>query len=205
MIRTSNSGQKEADVHSADFQDTPRHPTRTATWSRGAKRSSGLSAPVATAGTRWGRWRGYRSWRWGRRWRRRRWFHGWAPDAITVELSSLTALPRRTSTTTVGRIIPPITGTTAAGRSATSAALTVVFGFAIDPFACGMLARQPLLGGLTASDRRIERNDGSHLLEQARSANAGCYLSDFNFFLRCARVRSRSAFSRMNPSASRWS
>jgi hypothetical protein len=177
------------------------------------------------------------------------------PDAITVELSSLTALPRRISTTTVGRIIPPIMGTTIAGQSATYAALTVAFGSAIDPFACGILARQPLLGGLTASDRRIERNDqksyqsyemvtrharpcAGHprlilldapktwmagtspamtacvdqhqpalvsLAGRASSSNAGCYLSDFNFFLRCARVRSRSAFSRMNPSASRWS
>src|SRR5260221_12958292 len=31
------------------------------------------------------------------------------------------------------------------------------------------------------------------------------YFFGFNFFLRCARLRSRSALSRMNPSASRWS
>src|SRR5262249_24854488 len=31
------------------------------------------------------------------------------------------------------------------------------------------------------------------------------YFFGFSFFLRCARVRRRNAFSRMNPSASRWS
>src|SRR2546430_8507108 len=74
--------------------------------------------------------------------------------AITVDLSSPPGSPRRTSTTTVGRIIPPTTGTTAAGRSATYAELTVAYGFAIDPFPYRMLARRALPGGLTASDRR---------------------------------------------------
>src|SRR2546430_6756323 len=77
--------------------------------------------------------------------------------AITVDLSSPPGSPRRTSTTTVGRIIPPTTGTTAAGRSATYAELTVAYGFAIDPFPYRMLARRALPGGLTASDRRVTR------------------------------------------------
>src|SRR5262249_9908937 len=44
-----------------------------------------------------------------------------------------------------------------------------------------------------------------HLLSAFRCWRRASYFLGFSFFRRCASVRSRSAFSRMNPSASRWS
>lgn len=97
------------------------------------------------------------------------------------------------------------TGTTAAGRSATYAELTVACGFAIDRFPCRILARQDpwRAHGVRAASREYSMIGNNS--RASKSANTGCYLCDFSFFLRCASVRKRSAFSLMNPSASRWS